>query len=72
VAIAVKGRFKTVGQATAGLTTANETLTINAKYSLALTSGLMTDLQGRHFPTVTPDMELDDDSLKGVLNNGRL
>ncbi len=72
VAIAVKGRFKTVGQSTAGLTTANETLTINAKYSLALTSGLMADLQGRHVPTVTPDRELDDESLKDVLNNGRL
>lgn len=70
VAIAVKGRFKTLGQPTTGLATANETLPINDDYALALTAGFMADLRGTHFHTVPPDVELDNESMQRLLKDG--
>ena len=56
LAIALRGNASLHGEPTAGLTTANETLPLDAAYALVVTSGLMKDRSGRiqHGP-VWPD-----------------
>lgn len=72
LAIAAKGRFKMVGQKTAGLTTANESFRINEKVSLQLTVGVMTTMAGVVFPSVEPDVTLDDALIQKMLNHGAI
>ena len=70
LAIAAKGRFPIVGQKTAGLTTANESLVINPDLALQLTVGTMTSTAGVFYKSIEPDTTLDDTSIQKVLSRG--
>ena len=58
VALAAKGRFRLVGQPTAGLTSVNETRTISDDLSVTITSGVAVDLRDRTFERIVPDVTL--------------
>lgn len=72
LAIAVKGRFKSVGQPTAGFTTANESIVLNKRLMLALTEGIMADSSGRAHEKVIPDLQLDEEQIGTLLAGKRV
>lgn len=67
LAIAVKGRFKIVGQRTAGFTTANSSVHLNTHLTLALTEGTMVDRSGKPVEFVEPDEVLDEKQTAALL-----
>jgi C-terminal processing protease CtpA/Prc len=67
VAIAVKERFRTVGQATGGLTTSNDIVRLNRNTLMGLTMGWQTDVTGHYSERITPDELLDDAQLAAML-----
>lgn len=67
VAIAAKKRFTLVGQKTAGLTTANDQVSLNEHLYVTLTSALMVDLDGVHHPHIQPDVPLSQEQTEQLL-----
>jgi C-terminal processing protease CtpA/Prc len=56
-----------MGQATAGFATGNEILKINDNFNLALTSGYMTDRDGKViYPRITPDILASDEIINKI------
>lgn len=58
VALAARGRFRLVGQPTAGLTSVNEPREINDALMVQITSAKAVDLQDRAFERIEPDEPL--------------
>lgn len=71
VAIAVKGKFPTIGQPTGGYTSLNDTIRINPQMQIALTVGMQADLSGKTYDTVVPDELLDDVQMAAALSDAR-
>lgn len=63
IAIAVKGRYKTIGQPTGGYTSVNDTIRINPSMQIALTIGMQADANGKTYDTVAPDEMLDEQQM---------
>jgi|GEM_PF-4824129 len=70
VAIAMKGQHQVVGTSTAGLATANESLPLNSRFSLAITSGYMADAKGKIYSIVVPDLAVSDEVIARIIQKG--
>nr|WP_295778381.1 S41 family peptidase [Rhodoferax sp.] len=72
VAIALKGNHQIVGTSTAGFATANESLILNKRFALAITSGYMADAKGKVFSIVEPDLIITDEDITGIIKYGEI
>lgn len=72
VALSAKGRFPLLGQPTAGLTSANEVISLNSDVSMLVTAGVMTDRAGTApYPNgVRPDVLLNERATRALLMHG--
>jgi C-terminal processing protease CtpA/Prc len=67
IALTAKQNIQSMGQATAGFATGNEILKINDNFNLALTSGYMTDRDGKViYPRITPDILASDEIINKI------